>query len=106
MPGTLSLPSCRDSTGCRRHERAGPPDAGILAAQHREETAMASLRPARPAAGVPHALFAATAVALTLCACSSPPGPVDPAAACSALAAPIDAAAIALPTRGATIETT
>ncbi len=67
---------------------------------------MASLRPARPAARVFRTLFAGTAVALTLCACSSPPAPVDPAAACSALAAPIDAGAIGLPTRGASIETT
>ena len=70
---------------------------------------MASLRPARSAARVPRSLFAATAVALTLCACSSPPGStpstaVDPAAACSALSAPIAAAAVGLPTRGASIE--
>ena len=72
---------------------------------------MASLRPAQPAARILRAHFAATAAALTLCACSSPPGStpsaaVDPAAACSALSAPIAAAAIGLPTRGASIEVT
>ena len=64
-------------------------------------------------AGSHQAKYCCTAVVValgTLTACTSPggiaapPTPPDPAAACSALAAPIAAVAIALPTRGATID--
>ena len=70
---------------------------------------MASLSPARPAGGVPFRLFAGSAVALTLSACTSTPdsstrAAVDPAAGCSALMAPVPASAIGLPSGGALIE--
>ncbi|MBS4046663.1 MAG: tannase/feruloyl esterase family alpha/beta hydrolase [Alphaproteobacteria bacterium] len=48
------------------------------------------------------AVAALPAVALLLSACAT--APRDPAAACAAMAAPLDAALIGLPTRGATIE--